>query len=153
MSVTRSALQLALRRPLLDYLNGLTVTVLRAWEGKALRDRNAGQIYLSDKLAPATRDFAGHSHIVGRLTLDGLYLIQWYGLPNQGLALAETADAVVDLYPPGTSLVTADGNAVQIKRSPAPNAGEIRPVDGASVVTITVPYQCVTVAPVVSSAA
>ena len=53
---------------------------------------------------------------------------------------------MVALYPPGTSFVTDQGNAVQVKVNPAPWSGQVRPVDGASVVTITVPYQCVTLA-------
>jgi hypothetical protein len=147
MSATRKEIQLALRRPLLDYVQSLPQTVQRAWEGKSFSP-TPGQPYVSDSLIPSGASLVGHSRIRGRITLDGLYVIQWYGLPRQGLAVGETADAIVALYPPGTSVVTADGNAVQVKTEPAPWSGQVRPVDGASVVTITVPYQCVTIAPV-----
>lgn len=146
MSATRKEIQFALRRPLLDYLDAQPMTIAAAWEGKRF-PREAGVQYVADQLVPSGASLVGHARIVGRTTLDGLYLIQWYGLPNTGLELGDTADEVVALYQAGTSFVTSEGNAVQIKREPAPWSGQVRPVDGASVVTITVPYQCVTLVP------
>ena len=143
VNVSRRALQLALRRPLIDYCDSLPVTVRQAWESKRFQ-REAGTIAVSDKLVPATQRLDGHVAMRALLTLTGLYVIQWYGLPNTGLELGDTADELVALYPPGTSFTVSDGNAVQIGTNPAPSAGEVRSLGTADVVTITVPYQCVT---------
>jgi hypothetical protein len=143
MSVATSSLLLALRRPLLDFADGVVPPMARAWLGKRFSPE-ANQPYLADSLSPSVVFQEGHPFIRAMRTVRGLYLIQWYGLPNQGIALTETTDAVVACYPPGTSLVTSDGNAVQVRDNPAPSQSEPREVNGRTLITITVPYECVT---------
>lgn len=150
--VSRRDIHLALRRPLLDYCDGIVPAVERAWDGKRFTSE-AGVSRVRDSLAPSTRELNGHMLIRGMLTLRGLYVITWYGPTNAGLEVADTADEILALYPPGTSFVTADGNAVQVRADTPPEAGEVRPIDSFAVVTITVPYQCETLAEPTTQAA
>lgn len=150
MSVATSSLLLAFRAPLLGFPD-LPTTTRQAWQGKRT-SKEAGEPFVEDQIIPATAMLEGHAKIRGFRTVTGLYLIQWYGTPNQGVALFDTVDAVVALYPPGTSFVTTDGNAATVRDNPAPWAGQAREVNGRTCITITVPYQCVTLTDVPAAA-
>lgn len=145
MSVTTTELLLALRRPLLIHQTLLPDGTRQAWQGKRT-SKDAGKAFVEDSIVPATATLSGHALMRAYRVVTGLYLLQWYGVAGQGAALYATADAVVALYPPGTSFVTSEGNAVTVRDNPAPWVGQAREVNGRTLITITIPYTCTTIA-------
>lgn len=138
MSVNTRALQFALRGPVLAIP---TLPDVRAWEN-ARTVPSARQPYIDEAFVPATATFVGNGPLGGYTTVTGLYLLTWYDVADDAtLTLATRADAVLDAYRPGTSLVTSDGVAVTIRTNPAPYRGQVKPLaPGRACVVITIPW-------------
>lgn len=144
MSISLVAVQIALRTQL------LTVPSLpsgKAWE-QASYTPAAGQPYLDEDFVPRPGSHDGIGG-VGFVDTPGLYIIKWYAVSGQKLALAASAESVLARFTPGTMLQASDGTFVRIEGRPiAPSRGQVTDGgDGRAVVTITIPFRCTTSAP------
>lgn len=114
---------------------------LQGWDNVAL-EPVSGRPYIEEQLVPATRTLRSFPSTGGTLEDTGLYVIRWYGKADTGLrAIADAADAVLELFKPGTTLPVDTDVTVRVRSDLGPYRGQIhadRP--GWSVVTITIPW-------------
>lgn len=138
MTISHTAVHLALKNRLLT-VSGLPV---RAAENKAYTP-TPGTAYLTESLVPATQELVGLTPD-GPVKYTGLYVVTLYCLPDTGLAVSTSADAILAKFAPGSTLTTTDNTTVRIRGDIAPTRGQVRDIDGWAVCTISIPYQILT---------
>ena len=138
--LNHKAVQLALRNQLLT-LSIIPPLTARSWENKRFVP-TVGVEYVAESFDPSTSKHDGLADI-GYVEFTGLYVIDWYGLAGTGTDVADSADAVLALFPPKWSLLATDGTVVRMRSNPAPYRGGTRKIDGGwTVCSITIPWVC-----------
>jgi hypothetical protein len=102
-----------------------------------------GVEYSEEEFVPTPPRLLSATATGGRVRHDGLYVIRWFGIAGTATSqIRASADAVLALFPPGSTVIATDGTAVHIMGSPiAPSQSQINfAVPGRAVVTITIPW-------------
>ena len=116
-----TAVQLCLRNVVLTLPQ---LPAARAFENIAFTP-TINQPYIAEQFIPATQTLQGLLKS-GLIEATGLYVIQWYGVLNTGLAaMTAGVDALLALFPPGASFTTTTGDVVRIRGDVAPFRGQI----------------------------
>lgn len=137
MALNHDAVHLALRlqsKPALP--------AARAYENVAFTP-TSGVEYVEDEFVPTPPLLLSATARGGRVRHDGLYVIRWFGIAGTATSqIRASADAVLALFPPGSTITATDGTAVHILGRPiAPGQSQINlAVPGRAVVTITIPW-------------
>lgn len=136
MSVDHKAIHLALRNQLLTLAS---LPSARAWENMAYKPV-PGTPFIEEDYVPGPVTQVGMT-TGGTIETTGLYVVRWYMLADTGLQSVDEIDALLALFPPGSSL-TAGSHAVRVRGDPAPFRGQLLPVEGGwTACTITIPWR------------
>lgn len=127
---------------------GRTVSVglpsQRAWENRELDPTNPIAFVTEQYLpGPTTKLTTGP---LGALQADPQYVLTLVGPANVGLtALSATADALLALFAPTTTIALASGDTLRVRGDVAPYRGQLVPhAPGWSRVPVTIPLRCYT---------
>lgn len=141
MSADYAAIKLALRNHALT-VSGIPAA--RAWENKGYTPV-VGTPYLEEDFVPATVTLRG---LVkgGAIETTGLYVLKWYGLANVGTSDIDAGtQAILDAFPPGSTLALTSGDVVRIRGDVAPSRGQVIPVTpGWACIPVTVAWRLYT---------
>lgn len=103
---------------------------------------NDFETYIEEEFVPGPR--AVRTLVPGGLSETmGLYVVKVFAAANNGINTIRTlADAILDVFSPGSTLALSGGGSVRIRTDPAPFCGQILPTgDGWSVCTVTIPWR------------
>lgn len=137
MLVNHTNIQLAFRAR----MTSLSVLpAVRAWENI---DTNppTGQPYVEEDYVPATVALQGLT-ASGYIETRGLYVIRWYGVANTGLGdLTAGVDALLALFPPGSTFAAKTGEIVRVRGDVAPSRSQMRQIQpGRAMIAVTIPF-------------
>lgn len=135
-------------------LRGQAIAALpavRRWENsESVTAIAPGTEYVEEELVPAGGQLYGVRD-GGTVKDQGLYVIRWYGVANQGTqALSTSLDALLARFPAGSKIAATDGSYVHVMGNPKPWRTQItNPSDapGRAVSTVRVPFYVLTINP------
>lgn len=108
-----------------------------------------GAEYVEETFVPAPSRLRTATAKGGTVETRGLYVLRWFGLAGTASSqLRTSADAVLALFPPGSTVLATDGTRVRILGDPGPSQSQINyAVPGRAVVTITIPWLALSLNP------
>lgn len=112
----------------------------RAWENTVFTP-TPGTPYLEEEYVPATNTLLTITPGVTERT--GMYVVKWYGLAGTGIsAIRDGVDAVLAAFKAGSSSLMTSGLALRIQGNPAPESGQLIPLDaGFACVVISIHWR------------
>lgn len=139
MAIDYTAVRLALRAQLLTL--SAVLPAQRAYENVAFTP-TTGQPYLEEDFVPGSVALLG---LVsgGTVETTGLYVVKWYGVQNTGTnAIESGVTAILNAFPPGSTLPLPSGEVVRVRGDHAPYRGQALSLDtGWTCVPVTIPWR------------
>jgi hypothetical protein len=113
----------------------------RAFENRETKPI-AGKPYIEESFQSATMTLRSFPAQGGSLEETGLYVITWYGVPNQDVgAIRKSVDALKALFAPGTEIMVGTG-VIRVRSDFGPSSGQlVRTESGHMACQLIIPWR------------